>query len=188
MKTMALFYPGCIEFEVMLACEILNPRFPVEVVTPDGKDHIGSNGITLKAVTSIHELDKTHYKVALIPGGNPDVLIGNAILSQRLRELHENGAILAAICAGPVLLEQAGLLAGQRIAHGYKGSQLTFLNDNGFFKNTILTDEAVVVENNIITARPDSFIDFAVDIAVLAGVFPASKAEFWKHYYRGRPN
>lgn len=40
MKTMALLYPGCIEFEIQLACEILNRKSPVNVVTPDGSSAI----------------------------------------------------------------------------------------------------------------------------------------------------
>ena len=53
MKTMALFYPGCIEFEIMLACELLNSKYPVEIVTPDGHDHVGSNGMKFKATHSL---------------------------------------------------------------------------------------------------------------------------------------
>lgn len=35
-KTLAIFYPGCIEFETMLTCEIINKDLPVEVATPGG--------------------------------------------------------------------------------------------------------------------------------------------------------
>jgi 4-methyl-5(b-hydroxyethyl)-thiazole monophosphate biosynthesis len=188
MKTLALFYPGCIEFEIMLACEILNSKFPVEIITPDGADHTGSNGMTFKAAGSIANLDTSAYKTVLIPGGDPGVLIGNVELSQALQRLHANGATLGAICAGPIILDQAGLLHGHQIAHGYKGSQLQFILDNGFFKNTKLTDEAFIVKDKIVTARPDSFIDFAVEIAALSGAIDSSKKHFWKEYYRGKPN
>lgn len=187
MKTMALFYDGCIEFEVMLACEILNSQLPVEIITPDGEDHLGSNGMTFKANGSLSSLDTSAYKVVLIPGGDPGVLIGNSELNRVLQDLKSKGAVLGAICAGPVLLEQAGLLKNQRIAHGYKGAQLNWLLENGFFKDTELTEEAVVVNSGVVTARPDSFIDFAIEIAVLAGVFDQSQKNFWGEYYRGRP-
>lgn len=29
MKTLVLFYTGCIEFEVMLACELVNSKYPI---------------------------------------------------------------------------------------------------------------------------------------------------------------
>src|SRR5690348_12311455 len=127
-KTFALFYPGCIEFEIMLACEILNRKFPVDVVTLDGSDHVGSNGMTFKAAMSFDDVDPSEYVAALVPGGDPGVLIGNQKLNVLLQEMSKAGAVLGAVCAGPVLLEQAGLLRGHRVAHGYAGPQLEFLN------------------------------------------------------------
>lgn len=100
MKTLALFYPGCIEFEVMLACEILNSKFPVDIITPDGADHFGSNGMTFRASGSIKSADPSTYKIALVPGGDPSILIGNDELSQLLPSLHVHGAIIGAICRG----------------------------------------------------------------------------------------
>lgn len=185
MKTLAIFYPGCIEFEIMLACEILNNDFPVEIATPDGQDHIGSNGITIKANMSFEFIDPNKYKVVLFPGGDPGIVIENQKLSQVLQEAHAKKSILGAICAGPIALEQAGLLKNRCIAHGYNGSQLKWLIENGFFKETTLTDEPYIVDGNIVTAKPDAFIEFAVEIGVLAGSIPLDRKNFWKKYYRG---
>ena len=182
---MAIFYSGCIEFEIMLACEMLNSKYPVEIITPDGADHIGSNGMIFKSSGSFESVIPSQYKIVLIPGGDPGILIGNQKLNQIIQQSHSHGSILGAICAGPVILEQAGILNSRKIAHGYKGSQLEFLLNKGFFKDTILTKEAYIVEDNIVTARPDSFIDFAVEIAKLADCIPESKISFWKNYYRG---
>ena len=188
MKTMALFYHGCIEFEVMLACEILNAHFPVEIITPDGADHVGSNGMTFKATGSLSSVDTSSYKVVLIPGGDPTILIGNSQLNHILQDLKSKDVIFGAICAGPVILEQAGLLKDQKIAHGYKGEQLKYLLENGFFKETKLTEDAVIANNNIVTARPDAFIDFAIEVAIMAGAIEPLKRKFWSDYYRGRPS
>ena len=185
MKTLAIFYPGCIEFEIMLACEILDKDFPIEVATPTGEDHVGSNGITIKANTSFDLIDPNKYKVVLVPGGDPGIIIGNQKLSQILQQAHANKSILGAICAGPIALEQAGLLKNRRIAHGYKGPQQKWLIENGFFMETILTDESYIVDGNIITARPDFFIDFAVELGVLAGSITLDRKIFWNNYYRG---
>lgn len=186
MKTMALFYPGCIEFEIMLACELLNSKYPVEIVTPDGHDHVGSNGMKFKATHSLASIVPSQYKVALFPGGDPGVMIGNQQLNNIIQDLNSAGAILGAICAGPILLEQAGVLNNRKIAHGYKGSQLQWILENGFFKNTELTNESTIIEDNIVTARPDAFIDFAVEVAALSGAIEKSKSSFWKQYYKGQ--
>ncbi|MGE3759494.1 MAG: DJ-1/PfpI family protein [Pseudobdellovibrionaceae bacterium] len=76
MKTMVLFYPGCIEFEVMLACEILNSKYPVEIVTPEGEDHIGSNGMSFRAAKPLSAVNASEYKIALFPGGDLGILNG----------------------------------------------------------------------------------------------------------------
>lgn len=185
MKSLAILYPGCIEFEIMLACEILNKKFPVEVTTPDGNDHRGSNGMTFKSNMSFDEVDPSKYGIMLCPGGDPGSIIGNQKLNQILQAGYKNKAILAAICAGPLMLEQAGLLNGRHIAHGYAGSQKDWLINNQYFKDTILTDEQIIVDENIITARPDAFIEFAVEVAILAGCVTNDKAENLKNYYRG---
>jgi 4-methyl-5(b-hydroxyethyl)-thiazole monophosphate biosynthesis len=185
MKSLAILYPGCIEFEIMLACEILNKNFPVDVATPDGSDHKGSNGMKLKSNMSFEEVDPFKYKVILCPGGAPASVIGNQKLNQILQDGYKNKSILAAICAGPVMLEQAGLLNGRKIAHGYAGPQKDWLMSNGYFKSTTLTDEQCIVDGNIVTARPDAFIDFAVEVAILAGCVTSDKGENLKNYYRG---
>lgn len=185
MKTLAIFYPGCIEFEVMLACQILNKEFPLDVATPDGQDHIGSNGMTIKADLSFESIDPNKYKVVLIPGGDPGILIGNQKLNQILQQAYANKSILGAICAGPITLDQAGLLKNRRVAHGYKGSQLKWVIENGFFKDVTLTDEPFIVDGNIVTAKPDSFTDFAIEVGALAGSIPVDKKNFWRNYYRG---
>jgi 4-methyl-5(b-hydroxyethyl)-thiazole monophosphate biosynthesis len=187
MKTLALLYPGCIEFEILLACEILNHKFPVEVVTPDGKNHLGSNGMNIVAHKSLKDVDPRDYKVALVPGGDPGVMIGSDELNQVLTKMNSQGSILGAICAGPVLLEQARLLDGLKVSHGYAGPQKEWLLEKGFFKQTELCDEAISINGNIVTSRPDSFIDFAVEIASLAGALEPHRKTFWKEYYRGLP-
>src|SRR5206468_3943199 len=48
-KTLVVLYPGCISYEVQLAAELLHPHMPVEVATPDGADHAGSNGMRVRA-------------------------------------------------------------------------------------------------------------------------------------------
>ena len=186
MKTMALLYPGCVEFEIMLACEILNDKFRVDVITPYGLNHIGSNGMTIQASGGFESVEPQDYKVILIPGGNPEKLIGNELLNQILKKAYSKGVILAAICAGPILLDQAELLTGLRIAHGYEADQIETLIPNGFFKGVELTSEALIEDDQIITAKPDAFIDFSVAIAHRAGVVKTEKKEFWQKYYRGQ--
>jgi putative intracellular protease/amidase len=185
MKSLAILYPNCISFEILLACEILNNKFPVDVATPDGSDHIASNGLTIKSNLSFKTVNPTDYKTILVPGGDPAAVINNQSLKEILQKAYSNKSIIGAICAGPVLLEQAGLLNQRKIAHGYAGPQKDWLLNKGYFKNTLLTDEPIIVDQQIVTARPEAYIDFAIEIGVLAGCVKPDQSDSIKRYYKG---
>jgi putative intracellular protease/amidase len=185
LKTLALLYPGCIEFEILLAAQFLHKKFPVQVITPDGTDHVGANGMTIRAHGSPENVDTAEIRAVLLPGGDPASLVGNCRLNRLLQDLHSRGAILGAICAGPLLLDQAGLLSGKRIAHGYDEPRLNFLAERGFFQNVDLSGDPLVVEGNIVTARPEAFAAFAVEMGVLAGAIPAERREPLMGIYGG---
>src|SRR5688572_10284188 len=119
MKTLVVFYPGCIEYEEMLAAELLHKHMPLEIATPDGEDHLGSNGMRFRSDHAYQTVDASSYGAVLVPGGDPKSVVGNATLTSLLRRCHERGAVVGAVCAGPLLLAAAGLLVGRRFTHGY---------------------------------------------------------------------
>jgi predicted acetyltransferase len=82
-------------------------------------------------------------------------------------------------------IEEARLLDGRSIAHGYAGPQKEWLSSQGYFKKTKLTSEPIIIDGNIITCRPDRYIDFAITVAQLAGCFRQERGEILKNYYRG---
>jgi len=186
-NTLIILYPGCIEFEIMLAAELMNRKFPVKCATPDGKPHIGSNGIKIIPDYSFNEINVELLRTILIPGGDPGSLLGNCDIDEILKMANSKKVVLGAICAGPFLLEKAGLMDSKRMAHGYGQSQLTFLKNKGYFKHSILTDDMLVIEENIVTAKPNAFIDFAVTVALCSGAIQSlDEAEQLKKYYKGK--
>ena len=170
-KTLVLLYPGCIANEVFYACEKIQPDFPVEVMTLDGSDHLATNGMIIKAQKALNTFQLTetsNYQILLVPGGDPALCIGLEKLNQLISKFHQENSICAAICAGPILLDQAGILAGKSIAHGYKGKQLEFVLERGFFKNAHLAGLPVQISKNIITAKAEAFTLFADEIVKLS--------------------
>jgi len=106
----------------------------------------GRSGITLQTDTSLAKLSPLAvYDVLFLPGG-PGVKHLRA--SPELREWVGRQAMadrwLAAICAAPTVLHDAGLLAGRRYTAHF--SVATELPD-------IRTEEAVVVDGRLITSR-----------------------------------
>lgn len=179
----AVLYPGCIFFELALALELLSKRYEIIFATPDGLEHPASNGATLRAQTSYKLADLSNFKAVLVPGGNPDSVKDNTDLDLLLQNANKKEIWLAAICAGPVLLAKAGILKGKRIAHGYGSQQLEFLKS--YFEGVELTNEKWICDGNILTAKPDAHIDFAVELACHLGAIESSQNSRFKYYYRG---
>jgi putative intracellular protease/amidase len=178
-------YPGCISFEVALAAELLSKKFKILNATPDGKDLTNCSGLALKAHLSYAEVNLENCRAILVPGGNPDSIIHNTEIDRILRLANTAGLLIGAICAGPSVLAKAGILKGRKIAHGYGSKQLNFLKD--VFSGVILTNDQIVVEGNIITAKPEAHIDFAVEIGCRLGALDADRSAQLKEYYRGKP-
>ncbi len=182
-KIIVALYPGCISFEVALAAELLSKKYEVLNATPDGNDLEEVSGLPLKTHLSYSEVDLNNCKAILVPGGDPRSLVQNTEIDRILREANLAGLLIGGICAGPSVLAKAGILKGRTIAHGYGREQLEYLKD--LFEGVILTDEAFAVDHNIVTAKPEAYIDFAVEIGCRLDVIDASKSGRIKEYYRG---
>lgn len=77
---------------------------------------VGSRGVRLVADAAWVAVDPAAFEILAIPGGaaGTDVLCGHAGLLQALRAHLAAGKRIAAICAGPLVLEAAGVLHGRR--------------------------------------------------------------------------
>jgi putative intracellular protease/amidase len=179
----AILYPGCIFFELALALELLAEKYQIVFATPDGSDHQASNGSVIMANTSYEDVDLTNCRAVLVPGGDPGSIKDNKTIDEVIKTANDKSIWLGAICAGPSVLAKAKVLKGKRIAHGYSPKQLEYLKS--FFEDVEITEEKFVCDGNVITAKPDAHIDFAVEIACRLDVADASKANRIKDYYRG---
>lgn len=126
----------------------------------------GSHHIEVKADKHIDELANLDaYEAVIIPGGMPGAahLRDDQRVIKIVREINKAGKLVAAICAGPIVLEKAAIIAGKKMT-----SFPTFEKD---FSNSIYQADAVVRDKNIITSRgPGTAVDFALEIVtVLAG-------------------
>lgn len=178
-----VLYPGCISFEVSLAAELLSPKYEILNATPDGRDLSDGSGLPLRAQLSYSQISLENCRALLVPGGNPDSISHNKQIDKVLVDAHERGLLIAGICAGPSVLGKSGILRGKKIAHGYGKEQLEYLKD--IFREVTLTNELFVADGNILTAKPEAHIDFAVEIACRLDVVDAAKSGRLKEYYRG---
>lgn len=153
---------GCEELEAITIIDLLR-RAGIEVITAglDAENITASRGVKLIPDTDLESALKDDYEMIVLPGGLPgaDHLGNDERLKAALKTMANDDKYIAAICAAPKVLANAGLLKG-KTATSYPG----FLDDPEFTGIT-LSDAAVVKDGKIITSRgPGTAIDFALEL------------------------
>ena len=125
----------------------------VHVATPEGMDITGWDnknwGDTVKADLAIDDVTVADYHAPVLPGGqmNPDILRMNDRAVEIVREFHNAGKPLAAICHAPWMLIEAGVVQGREVTSW--PSVKTDLENAG----ARWVDQAVAIDNAVITSR-----------------------------------
>jgi 4-methyl-5(b-hydroxyethyl)-thiazole monophosphate biosynthesis len=148
-SVLAILAAGFEEIEAITPIDLLR-RAGVEVVTAalaEGIHVTGRTGITLHADTTLAAIlaAPRDFDCLFLPGGpgvahlRADPRVRALVLAQ-----HAAGRWLAAICAAPAVLHDAGLLAGRRYtAHFSVATELP----------AILSAERTVTDGNLLTGR-----------------------------------
>ncbi|OAM90335.1 glutamine amidotransferase [Termitidicoccus mucosus] len=144
---LAILPEGFEEIEAVTPIDLLR-RAGVEVTTAalaDDTPVTGRTGITVRADTTLARVAGNTYDLLFLPGG-PGVkhLRADPRVAALVKAQAAAGRWLAAICAAPTVLNDAGLLAGRRhTAHFSVAAELP----------ARLADERVVIDGKIITSR-----------------------------------
>lgn len=129
-----LFAPGFEEAEALTIVDILRrANLPAETVGVGGREITGGHGITLKTDKTLEDVSADSLEMAVIPGGYPGVdhLLESPETLALLREMDAKGKRLAAICAGPRVLDKAGVLKNKRYT-AYPGCSFAKKPQNNF--------------------------------------------------------
>lgn len=159
---------GCEELEAVTVIDLLR-RAGIEVVTAglDEGPVRASRGTRLLPDTTLDEALTRDYDMVVLPGGLPgaDHLDRDPRIGALLQRMSGQGRFVAAICAAPKVLANAGLLRGRR-ATAFPGAL-----DGPALDGVRLSEEDVVADGKIITSRgPGTAMDFALAlIETLAG-------------------
>ncbi len=114
-------------------------------------------GKTIRPDLIIEDADAADFDALLLPGGvrNPDALRTNEAAIALIRAFASAGKPVAAICHGPWLLIEAGLVDGRTVT-SWPSIRTDLRNAGG---NVV--DQAVAVDGNIVTSRkPDDVEPF----------------------------
>ncbi|MDD6737052.1 MAG: DJ-1/PfpI family protein [Prevotella sp.] len=148
---------GFEEMEALGPVDILR-RGGVEVLTvsiTDCYEVVGAHGVRVMADRLLGEIDAEGADLLLLPGGMPGAtnLLDCRPLHRLLTTHHQNGKLLGAICAAPMVLGQLGLLKGKR-ATCYPGFE-------HLLTGATTTNELVTVDGLIVTGKgPAATFDY----------------------------
>ena len=134
----------------------------------NGKSVRAMEGFSVNVDMPLEALEKERIRSFILPGGNISE-IDTPEVKAYLQDLKKREILIAGICAGVDVLDHAGILCNVKSTHS--------------------SDVDLVTDKNVITARANAYVDFAVEVAKKLNLF-ASEADlqetisFWKYYQR----
>ena len=126
-------------------------------------------GKTIRPDMTIDDADAADFDALILPGGvrNPDALRTNEAAIALIRRFAEAGKPVAAICHGPWLLVEAGLVKDRTVT-GWPSIRTDLRNAGGK-----VVDEPAVVDSNIVTSRKPDDVQAFTD--ALIGLLESAK-------------
>jgi len=125
----------------------------VEIVSPQKKSvkgwKDGNWSITLDVNVSVSEADASDYDALVIPGGviNPDLMRRSQECIDFAKSFLQTGKPVAAICHGPQLLIETGMIEGRNMT-SFHSIKTDLINAGANWE-----DSEVVVDNGLVTSR-----------------------------------
>ena len=163
---------GAEEMEAVILIDVFR-RAQFEVTSAGLKPGVitASRGVRLVPDLSWAELGEREFDVLVIPGGMEGTrqLMGDERVLARIRRMVEETKWVGAICAGPLVLQAAGVLKGRRMTcHPGVVDQVTV---------TARLPDRVVTDGRLITSQgPGTTFEFALEmIRQVAGAVLAQR-------------
>ena len=178
MKAIVLFKEGFEELEALSVVDVLRRAdVKCDMLGMDSMEVISSHGVK---VTMDCLFDESAYEadVVVLPGGMPGAssLRSDQRVIDILKDFNQKGKWIAAICAGPISLEKAGIIENKQFTC-YPG----FENE---IHSGIYQDSFTCIDQNIITGRgPAAALEFAYTILEKLGVSSTNISQAMQYHY-----
>lgn len=149
-KLFVLLAEGFEEVEAITVVDYLR-RASVEVAMVATGDNIqvtGAHGVQITADVKLSDIkDPLNNRGIYIPGGLPGAtnLRDNEMVIDLVKQMAEAGKMVASICAGPIVLLEAGVIDGKKVT-SYPGYIQKLVG-------SVYKEDLVVRDGNIITSR-----------------------------------
>src|SRR6187401_2442531 len=159
MRALVPLAEGFEEIEAVTIIDLLRRGgIDVTVAAVGAMRATGSHGISIECDAPLAACDHEHMDAIVLPGGpGTRYLRDSAELRLAITNHAKRGALLAAVCAAPTVLEVCGLLQGKRAT--------SHPDEQSNMKSCIYVEDAVVEDGNIITSRgAGTAIEFAAAV------------------------
>ena len=166
-QILVLIADGVEEIEAVVVIDMfVRAGWTVKTVGVTGMTITASRGVRILADCTLDNLvldGYENYDALVIPGGSRGVaaLAGNRGVIDLAKNICNAGKIVGAICAGPLVLQQAGLLKGRKVT--------SYPSVAPRLSGAQWEDSKVVIDGNIVTSQgPGTSFDFVLAILRLA--------------------
>jgi len=132
----------------------------VVVGTGSSRTYTSKLGYPVDVNKEAKEIDMSKYDGVVIPGGYaPDLMRRYPEMVRIVREAHQRGKVVAAICHAGWMLASAGIVKGKKV------TCFMSIKDDLINAGANYVDEEVVTDGNLITSRkPDDLPAFCREI------------------------
>ena len=165
MRAYVIVYDGFNEFEIILANYFIKTIGEILTVGLTNQLITSFEGMQIQPHLTINEVNIDDVDIFIIPGGEPTELLQCNALQQLLINLDKKQTPIAAICSATIHLAKTHLLDHRHYTSEFNLTELVELD------GAISVPENVVTDGHIITAKPNGYVDFAIEIGKKLEIF-----------------
>ncbi|MEK4456510.1 MULTISPECIES: DJ-1/PfpI family protein [Paenibacillus] len=149
MKSHVLIYDGYVSFEIMLATYFMKTKGDIVTIGVTKDPVISYEDFKVTPSMAIDEVSAEDIQLLIIPGGDNTQLKTNKQLLALINTLNNDNKVIATICSATELLEIAVV----------------------YYKSPVNHPTGLEIHKNIITAKPNKYVDFAIEIGKVMNIY-----------------
>lgn len=165
MKTGIVIYDGFVHFEISLLSYLMNSKGTVVTIAKNLDEVTSEEGFKIKPHETISESIVDELDVLIVPGGSEKELIHDDELKTLIKKFNDSNKVIGAICSAVLVLAETGILNGSVYTSSIPEAEFEK------YENMTYVDVNVVTSNNIITAKANGYVDFAIEVGAKMDIY-----------------
>lgn len=159
-KAVIFLADGFEEVEALAPVDILRRGgVDVTIAGVTGMQVVSSHNVKVMADKDVKEIKADDYDAFICPGGMPGAVnLRDSIVTDIIKEAYGKGKIVSAICAAPMVLDKAGVLADKDFTM-YPGMQ-NYAPSGSYKSNKFVIKDGIVITG----AGPAAAFEYAFEL------------------------